>query len=108
MLILADSARRGFTRDVESTWDLAPGARELPKFLDVERKVLLGLGLGRRARRVPDLSQYLDDPSKPWNQRARGTVLPAAVREDVEQHVAKGSSDAEAAKEDTTCPPTAN
>jgi hypothetical protein len=60
MLILAECARSGFIRKVDGTWDLAPGARELAKFLQVERGALQALGLERRQKAVgPTLDEYL-------------------------------------------------
>lgn len=56
MLILAECARTGFTRKVGDTWDLSPGAKELAKFLSVERSALQTLGLERRARPIDDLA----------------------------------------------------
>ncbi len=50
MLILAEAARTGFVREVDGTWDLTPGAKELARFLGVERQALKDLGLERRAR----------------------------------------------------------
>jgi hypothetical protein len=40
MLILAEAARSGFIRRIDGTWDLSPGAKELAKFLSVERASL--------------------------------------------------------------------
>jgi hypothetical protein len=49
MLILAEIAGRGFIRESEGgTWDLAPGAKELAKFLAIEQRALATLGLERR------------------------------------------------------------
>ena len=59
MLILAEAARSGFINKEVGSWNLAPGARELAKFLAVEKACLLGLGLGRRAKPVQSLQQYL-------------------------------------------------
>ncbi len=52
MLILAEAARSGFVRKVNGSWDLAPGAKELARFLNTERQALRDLGLERRARDV--------------------------------------------------------
>jgi len=52
MLILAEAARSGFIVKEDGTWDLAPGAKELGKFLAIERASLQTLGLGRRAKPV--------------------------------------------------------
>ena len=52
VLILAEAARSGFTRKVDGTWDLSPGAKELSRFLSVERQCLQTLGLQRRPKPV--------------------------------------------------------
>jgi hypothetical protein len=36
MLILTEAARSGFIARADGSWDLAPGAKELAKFLNVE------------------------------------------------------------------------
>jgi hypothetical protein len=59
MLILAEAARSGFIMKDGNTWDLSPGAKDLPKFLAIERQALQTLGLGRRARAIPMLSEYI-------------------------------------------------
>lgn len=59
MLILAEAARSGFIVKENGSWNLAPGARELAKFLSIERASLQTLGLGRRAKPVSSLSDYL-------------------------------------------------
>ena len=60
MLILAEAARSGFVRHVDGSWDLAPGAKELAKFLSAERGALQAIGLERRTRQAPSLDAYLD------------------------------------------------
>lgn len=50
MLILAESARSGLIVKEGWSWNLALGARELAKFLTIERASLQTLGLGRRAK----------------------------------------------------------
>ncbi|MDC8450043.1 MAG: hypothetical protein LV473_17040 [Nitrospira sp.] len=52
MLILAEAARSGLVVKGEDGWDLAPGAKELSRFLGIERASLQTLGLGRRAKPV--------------------------------------------------------
>lgn len=52
MLILAEAARSGFIVKENGSWDLSPGAKELGKFLSIERASLQTLGLGRRAKPV--------------------------------------------------------
>ena len=59
MLILAEAARSGFIAKADGTWDLAPGAKELGKFLSVERASLQALGLERRGKPVQSLGEYL-------------------------------------------------
>ena len=59
MLILAEAARSGFITKADGTWDLAPGAKELAKFLSIERASLQTLGLDRRARPIDDLAHRL-------------------------------------------------
>lgn len=58
MLILAEAARSGFTTKVDGTWDLAPGVKELAKFLNTERQALDSLGLERRVK-VKTLAEIL-------------------------------------------------
>jgi len=61
MLILAETARSGFIQKVDGTWDLAPGAKELGKFLSIERASLQTLGLERRAKPIGGtLSELLE------------------------------------------------
>lgn len=60
MLILAEAARSGFVRQVDGSWDLAPGAKELAKFLSAERGALAAIGLERRTRQAPSLNAYLE------------------------------------------------
>lgn len=60
MLILAEAARSGFIVKANGSWNLAPGARELGKFLSIERACLQTLGLERRAKQVPNLDAYLE------------------------------------------------
>lgn len=59
MLILAEAARSGFIRKQDGTWDLSPGAKELSRFLAVERSCLQTLGLGRRAKPIQDLAKQI-------------------------------------------------
>lgn len=66
MLILAEAARSGFvTKDKNGTWDLSPGAKELAKFLNVERQCLQNLGFVRRSKVVgQSLAELLAVPEK--------------------------------------------
>ncbi len=60
MLILAEAARSGFVRKMDGSWDLAPGAKELSRFLALERQALQTLGLERRARDVtPSITEQV-------------------------------------------------
>lgn len=59
MLILAEAARSGFIVKADGTWDLAPGAKELARFLSVERHALQTLGLERRAKPINDLARQI-------------------------------------------------
>ena len=52
MLILSEAARSGFIAKVDGNWDLAPGAKDLGKFLSIERACLQTLGLDRRTKPV--------------------------------------------------------
>jgi hypothetical protein len=59
MLILAEAARSGFIHKENGSWDLSPGAKELARFLSIERSALQTLGLGRRVKPVQSLNEYL-------------------------------------------------
>lgn len=59
MLILAEAARSGFTKPERGSWNLSPGAKELGKFLAVERACLQTLGLGRRTKPIQDLARQI-------------------------------------------------
>lgn len=63
LLILAEMIERGAIVQMESGWDLAPGAQRLARFLAEERQALLALGLNRRAKEV-DLAVYLADKAR--------------------------------------------
>jgi len=63
MLILSEAARSGFIVKEKRSWNLAPGAKELAKFLSVERNCLQTLGLGRRAKVIgKSLAELLAAP----------------------------------------------
>jgi hypothetical protein len=76
MLILAECASVGLIRKIDDTWDLSPGAKELGKYLSVELKALMALGLDRRAAPVQPLAEYVastyghtdETPSEPLKQ----------------------------------------
>ena len=59
MLILAEAARSGFIEKRDGSWDLAPGAQALAKFLSIERQALQTLGLNRRAKPAGSLQDLL-------------------------------------------------
>ena len=64
MLILAEAARSGFVCKEDGSWNLAPGARELAKFLNTERASLQALGLERRVKPALSLADYLNGNGK--------------------------------------------
>lgn len=72
MLILGEAARSGFIVQENGSWNLAPGARELARFLGVERACLQTIGLDRRAKPVQSLDAYLAGP--PSDEQNRETV----------------------------------
>ena len=69
MLILAEARRSGFIRKIDKTWDLAPGAKELVRFLSLERTALQGLGLDRaepKAISIDDITRdYIENRKEP-------------------------------------------
>ena len=60
MLILSEAGRSGFVRQIDGTWDLTPGMKELAKFLTAERRALKTIGLERRSRPTQTLEAYID------------------------------------------------
>lgn len=60
LLILEEGKARGLVREVDGSWDLAPGLTRLTGFLNAERTALLGLGLARREKAVPSLQEWLE------------------------------------------------
>lgn len=60
MMILSEAGRSGFITKADGTWHLAPGAKELARFLSIERQALQTLGLGRRAKAPIMLSDYIE------------------------------------------------
>ena len=56
LLILEEAAVRGLVRQIDATWDLAPGLSRLVGFLGGERQALVALGLERRERDALDLA----------------------------------------------------
>jgi len=63
MLILAETSTRGFTVETDNGWDLAPGVKELAKFLSVEKGAITALGMQRRAKDVT-LEDVLNQPDE--------------------------------------------
>lgn len=64
MLILAEAQRRGLIRSLDNgDWDLSTGFKELPKFLQLERQALQGLGLERR-QKIKSLEDLLAEPEE--------------------------------------------
>jgi len=68
MLILAEASKQGFIRSVETkdsngpgSWDLAPGAKDLSKFLTIERNALQTLGITRRVKEPKSIEQWLHE-----------------------------------------------
>jgi hypothetical protein len=59
MLILSEAVRSGFIQKVDGSWNLSRGAKELARFLSIERATLQALGLERRAKPVPALQDYM-------------------------------------------------
>jgi hypothetical protein len=68
MLILAECARSGFIVKEGNTWNLSPAAKDLPRFLALELKALQALGLERKTKTVPVLSQYIEAVAAKRNQ----------------------------------------
>lgn len=60
MLILKEAARNGFIVKQGGSWDLSPGAKDLPKFLAIERQALQTLGLERKTKAPIMLADYLE------------------------------------------------
>lgn len=59
LLLLAEAHEKGYIRvDAETgAWDFHPGAKEIARFAELERKVLLDLGLEREAKPLPSLDE---------------------------------------------------
>lgn len=64
MLILGECAASGFITKIDGTWDLSPGAKELARFLSIERACLQTLGLERKTRAPIMLSDYIEAKRK--------------------------------------------
>lgn len=53
LLLLAEAHEKGYIRVAEDgSWDLHPGAREIARFAEMERRILMTFGLDRRAKPV--------------------------------------------------------
>jgi hypothetical protein len=77
MLILSEVKRSGFIRKVDGSWDLAPGARELAKFLKLELQALQALGFERREPRAISLEDITADYSTSTeNRRHQRQLVP--------------------------------
>jgi len=63
MLILASASTKGFTIETDNGWDLAPGVKELAKFLNTERSAIAAMGLQRRAKTLT-LDDVLNEPEE--------------------------------------------
>jgi len=72
MLILKECAERGMIVMTNNGWDLAPGAKELAKFLNVERQALQTIGMERRPKPLPCLADLLDDEDSPETTAQNG------------------------------------
>jgi hypothetical protein len=60
LLLLAEAHERGYVRVTpDGSWDLHPGAREIARFAEMERRILMDLGLERRAKPAPTLAELL-------------------------------------------------
>lgn len=59
MLILKESSERGLIVQTDNGWDLAPGAKELAKFLNVELSALKTIGLAKREPKQLSLQDIL-------------------------------------------------
>ena len=59
MLILAEARASGFMTRVNGIWDLAPGSKELAKFLNAEIAALKAVKLERRSKPVQSLEDYI-------------------------------------------------
>ena len=61
MLILAECAAQGLiVKNTAGHWDLAPGAKELSRYLSTELKALALLGLDRRSKAATSLPEFLE------------------------------------------------
>ena len=71
MLILAECANSGFIHKANGTWDLSPGAKELARFLSIERASLQTLGLERRAKPAMSIEDYMKQRTTPTDKGTR-------------------------------------
>ena len=76
MLILSEAARSGFIVKKDGSWDLAPGAKDLSRFLMVEKACLKDLGLDRRANQREDLSKEMLDAAEACHMRLLQIIAP--------------------------------
>lgn len=64
LLIMSELRKTGFTHLVKGAVELSPAAIELNSFMCTEVKALKAVGLGRRARPVASLADYLESRSQ--------------------------------------------
>jgi hypothetical protein len=88
LLLLAEAHEKGYIRvAADGSWDLHPGAREIARFAEMERRILMTFGLERRAKPV-DPMQALQDAVTEANRDfvdLPAPDLPAATPEGGEQ-----------------------
>ena len=76
LIILAEAGRKGFTRQLDSDWDLQPGFKDSVKYMQVELKALQTFGTKRRPKDVPSIDEIdwtqppTDSPESPNGQTA--------------------------------------
>ena len=61
LLIMAELKQTGFTHLVNGAVELSPAASELNRFMGTELSALKAVGLGRRAKQVTSLAEYLSN-----------------------------------------------
>ena len=73
MLLIAEAHEKGYIRVAEDgSWDLHPGAAAIARFAEMERRLLMDFGLGRRAKQVDPLQAVRDAverANEPANQQ---------------------------------------
>lgn len=76
LLIMAELKQTGFTHLVNGAVELSPAAAELNRFMGTELSALKAVGLGRRAKPVTSLADYLINGNKATPQ------TPATTKEE--------------------------